>query len=105
MLWKVALGRVRQNPRDHLFGSEAGHRRSLSKALFSQRGLMVDEIPVLPADEADVRLQDEHSAAGLEQSEGDAQLLEDCLRRGEVLEVVAEKRQVEAVGWHHVREL
>ena len=74
-----------------------GHRRGLGKALLGQRGLVVDEVPVGAADEADVGLQDQHAAAGLQQLERHAQLLEHGLRRGQVLEVVAEEREVEVV--------
>ena len=80
MLRQHALGRIGHEAGDHLFRLEAGHRGGLGEALLGQRGLVVDEVPVGPADEADVRLQDQHAAARLEQRERHAQLLEHSLR-------------------------
>src|SRR5207249_9919448 len=57
------------------------------------------------ADEPDVGLQDQDAAARLEQGERDAQLLQDRLRGRQMLEVVAEEREVEVVVGDDVGEL
>ena len=66
---------------------------------------MVDEVPVRAADEADVRLEDEYAAAGLEQGKRNAQLLKNGLSRCQMLEVVAEESQVEGPRRQHVGQL
>ena len=65
VLRKPALGRVRKKPGDDLLGGESGHRRCLGEALFGERRLVVDEVPVRAADEADIGLENEHTPARL----------------------------------------
>src|SRR5687768_1202904 len=88
MFWKTALHAVRQELADDLLRREAGEGGRFDEALLRDRHAVVDEVPVRPTDELDVRLENEHPAAGSQEPMRDAQLLDHALGRIEVLEVV-----------------
>src|SRR5881296_882439 len=101
-LRQAALGGVREEAGDDLLRSEARHASGLGEAFLGQGGLVVDEVPVRAADQADVGLQDQDLTAWPEERVGHAQLLEHGLGRGQVLQVVAEEGEVEVVVGEHV---
>src|SRR4029077_5470902 len=76
VLRQPALGRVRDESGYDMFGGESSQLPCLGQALFSERGLVVDEVPIRPAYEPDVGLKDEHTTPGPQERPSDAKLLD-----------------------------
>jgi hypothetical protein len=95
VLRELALRRVRQEPDHELLGLEASGVRSLLQALFGQRRLVIEEVPVRAADETDVRLEDDYPATGGQQLANDGELFDDRIGRLEVLQIVAHEDRSE----------
>ena len=65
-LWQATPGRVWQEARHVLDNLEAEHVARLHECSIRQRQMMIDEIPVLTAEHADVRLQHQQTTTRLQ---------------------------------------
>ena len=96
---EAALRRVGKEPRPHLDHPEAGALERLDHRQVAERQVVVEEVPVFPVREADVRLENEQPATRNEHPPDLGQDCDDLVLVGEVLEHVAREHDVHAVGF------